>query len=199
MKITLESYNPEWVTYYANIKKELESILSFLHPTIEHIGSTSVEGLTAKPIIDIIVGLSSEHDFDKIITPLVDNHYIYYEKYNSVMPHRRFFAKLKTKPATVSVQTIYKEDDTVPNELHDCKIAHIHLIVHNSPSWFSYITFRDYLRCHNDIKNQYQQLKIGLSNLEWRDGNHYSEAKNDFISEHENQAVQWYATNKKTI
>lgn len=66
---------------------------------IQHIGSTSVEGLSAKPVIDIMIGVNSEKDLDKIPPLLAGRQYVYYEKYNEDMPYRRFFVKLKAKPS----------------------------------------------------------------------------------------------------
>ncbi|MGV2482374.1 UNVERIFIED_CONTAM: GrpB family protein, partial [Salmonella enterica subsp. enterica serovar Weltevreden] len=72
---------------------ELEGLIGFLNPQIEHIGSTSVEGLSAKPIIDILIGLPDENDLNKTVEPLTGQGFIYYEKYNQDMPYRRFFVK----------------------------------------------------------------------------------------------------------
>lgn len=61
-------------------------LIGFINPKIEHIGSTSVEGLSTKPIIDILIGLNNESDLEKTITPLTNNDYVYYERYNKDMP-----------------------------------------------------------------------------------------------------------------
>ena len=58
MKIEIEKYNPKWIEEFIQLKQELTSILKFLNPKIEHIGSTSIQSLSAKPIIDILIGLN---------------------------------------------------------------------------------------------------------------------------------------------
>ena len=95
MELNIESYNPNWTTTFGEIKIELEKILHSINPTIEHIGSTSIVGLSAKPIIDIMIGIPDFKKLDDTIQPLINQEYIYFEKFNSVMPQRRFYVKLK--------------------------------------------------------------------------------------------------------
>ena len=192
MKIQLEKYNPEWTNVYNDIANDLSHHLKFLNPVIEHIGSTSIFNLTAKPIIDILVGVPNQAQLDKVVKPLTSNDYIFYEKYNSIMPYRRFFVKLKEKPENIFTQTVYSENDIVPNELNEFKLAHIHILEYNSYHWTRHIAFREYVRGHSDVKNEYEKIKIQLSTLEWRDGNEYNSAKNDFIKHTEEKALEWF-------
>jgi len=94
MKVKIVAYNPEWSNKFKAIRKDLEVILRELSPKIEHIGSTSIPGLAAKPIIDIAVGIDSIKDLNKTIEPMLSNSYIYYEAFNSLLPDRRFFVGL---------------------------------------------------------------------------------------------------------
>lgn len=192
MKIQLEKYNPNWANVYNDIKDDLWKQLKFLNPVIEHIGSTSIFDLTAKPIIDILVGISAQDQLDEVIAPLTNNDYIFFEKYNSVMPYRRFFVKLKTRPDNIFIPNVYYEKDEVPNELDDHKLAHVHILEYNSYHWIRLIAFRDFLKENVAIKNEYQKIKIYLSAFDWRDGNEYNSAKNDFIVQTEGKAVEWY-------
>ena len=70
MKIKFEKYNPNWANDFEKIKSELSELIGFINPKTEHIGSTSVKGLSAKPIIDILIGVNNESDLEKTITPL---------------------------------------------------------------------------------------------------------------------------------
>ena len=63
-KVSLEPYNPKWTEDFLQEKIELQNIFGKETP-IEHVGSTSVPGLSAKPIIDIVVGLDSLDEFEK--------------------------------------------------------------------------------------------------------------------------------------
>ena len=68
--VVVESYNPEWKTDFLKIKEELDIVLKNLVLSIEHVGSTSVEGLSAKPIIDIDVVIEDRSLLGKVIIAL---------------------------------------------------------------------------------------------------------------------------------
>lgn len=194
MKITLEKYNPEWADTFERLKIDLWKSIGFLTPRIEHIGSTSVNGLSAKPIIDILIGLNNASELDRVVTPLTDKNYVYYETYNADMPYRRFFVKHKISPAELSVPNVIKHQKDIPSTTweHSHRLAHIHILPYNSEHWIRHIAFRDYLRTHPDVKNQYQTLKEILSEKEWADGNDYNAAKDKFLKLEEERAVSWY-------
>lgn len=194
MKITFEQYNPLWQQAFDDIKKELVRDIGFLEPQIEHIGSTSVQGLSAKPIIDILIGVKNSADLDIIPPLLMERDYVYYEKYNEDMPYRRFFVKLKQAPQSLSLPIHIKSADTIPEALHNhaLRLAHIHVMPLDSAHWIRHVAFRDYLRAHPEIKDEYQQLKEKLSMQEWRDGNEYNEAKDAFLKREEQKAINWY-------
>ncbi|MFP3833985.1 GrpB family protein [Chryseobacterium sp. SIMBA_028] len=201
MKITFEKYNPLWKNQFLSIKSELEESLGFLYPKIEHIGSTSVDGLSAKPIIDIMIGVKDEAELDKIPTLLQGKHYVYYEKYNEDMPYRRFFIKLIDQPQNLGFPDIIHHGDRIPEELHNhsLRIAHIHAIPASSEHWLRHIAFRDYLRTHSQVKDEYQFLKEELSKKEWLDGNDYNDGKDPFIKREEQNAIQWYLRHQKSM
>lgn len=199
MKVTFEEYNPIWKEQFESIKKELEKSIGFLQPEIEHIGSTSVEGLSAKPIIDMMIGVRNETELDQIPPLLLGKDYVYYEKYNEEMPYRRFFIKLTDKPQILGFPEIIHLGDEIPEELynHQLRIAHIHTIPTSSEHWLRHLAFRDYLRSHPKVKEEYQQLKEKLSKREWIDGNDYNDGKDPFIKREEGNAIRWYLNNQK--
>jgi GrpB-like predicted nucleotidyltransferase (UPF0157 family) len=90
--------------------------------------------------------------------------------------------------------TVIKTNTDISPELHEHqnRLAHIHILIYNSEHWIRHIVFRDYLRTHPLIRYQYQQLKQDLSHKEWKDGNEYNQAKNEFIKVEEQNAVIWY-------
>ncbi|HAY3501179.1 GrpB family protein [Elizabethkingia anophelis] len=194
MHLTIEKYNPDWKKRFEELKKELKELTVLVDTDIQHIGSTSVEGLSAKPVIDIMIGVNSEKDLDKIPHLLAGRQYIYYEKYNEDMPYRRFFVKLKAKPSEWSFPEQINKNDEIPEKLHDhsLRLAHIHVIPTDSEHWLRHIAFRNYLRTHPAVLNEYQKLKEELGKKEWKDGNEYNEAKNDFIQNEEQKAIRWY-------
>jgi len=107
------------------------------------------------------------------------------------MPYRRFFVKHRTAPKKLSIPKIITDKSTAlaNTEEHNCRLAHIHILPHNSEHWIRHIAFRDYLKTFPLIKDQYQSLKEQLSHKEWRDGNEYNQAKNEFIKKQKNAAI----------
>ena len=190
MEITIEKHNPIWKTKFIELEKTLTTVLEKLTPQIEHIGSTSVPELSAKPIIDIAIGLDSKEQLDQVIQLMIDKGFVYISAFNSIMPERRFFVNLKNRG---DFKSEYSNIDKIPNEeLHKNKIANIHIWVLNSYEWTRHIAFRDYLKYNSKVKNEYQSLKEKLSKKSWSDGNDYNNAKNDFIKREELNAIKWY-------
>ena len=193
MKIEVEKYNPNWINQFYDLKNQLSMILESLNPIIEHIGSTSIQFLSAKPIIDIAVGIKNTSELDLTIDPMIKNQFIYYEVYNKVMPERRLFVGLKDKKDFAKFQKIYSYDDEIPHKrLQIYKLSHIHIWEFESDEWKRHIAFRDYLKEHVEISKTYSHLKNKLSKKDWVDDNEYNDAKNDFIKQVESQAILWY-------
>ena len=160
MRIELEKYNPNWITQFYDLKNQLSIILEDLNPIIEHIGSTSVQFLSAKPIIDIAVGIKSISELDLAIKPMMKNQFIYYEVYNKVMPERRLFVGLKDKNDIAKFQKIYSYDDEIPHKrIQMYKLSHIHIWEFESDEWKRHIAFRDYLKEHAEIRKIYASIK----------------------------------------
>jgi len=195
MRITIQQHDSLWKQTFNQVKEELVHVIGFLNPEIEHIGSTAVEGLSAKPIIDILVGVQHEDDLDKVPSLLMDKDYIYYENFNVQMPYRRFFVKLKASPQSLSLPIHIRSAAEISEKLHlqELRTAHVHVLPLGSVHWIRHIAFRDYLRTHPDIKKEYQQLKERLSLKEWKDGNEYNDAKDSFLKREEQKAVNWYS------
>jgi len=200
MKIRFEEYDPNWMVDFKRISSELKTLIGFLSPQIEHIGSTSVKGLSAKPIVDVLVGVNNESDLDLAIRPLIRADYVYYEVYNATMPYRRFFVKHKVEPQSLSIPKMIVHEKEIPNstEEHHNRLAHVHILPLDSEHYLRHIAFRDYLRCHPKVRDEYQQLKQELSDYEWLDGNEYNQAKDRFIKVEESKAIDWYQKRLKS-
>lgn len=199
MILPFEPYNPVWNVLFLDLENELNLVCKNIEVQIDHIGSTSVEGLSAKPIIDIQLGVEKESYLDEIIASLLQlPNVVYYEKYNENMPLRRFFVMFNRSTKEMGVSPIVRLNQGISEILHNhnLRIAHIHTFVKNSPDWIRHIAFRNYLRTHPKVKNAYQTLKQKLIESSWKDGNEYNEAKDDFLKENEKNAVEWY---KRTI
>lgn len=194
MLLPFEPYRADWNERFRIVSRELADLLHPVNPVIEHIGSTSVAGLSAKPVIDVLVGLQSAEDLDKVPVLLAGNRYTYYEKYNDDMPYRRFFIRFRERPEHYGFPQLVTHGTPVPALVHDhaFREAHIHVIPVASEHWERHMAFRDYLRTHAAVKQAYQQLKEVLVQKEWEDGNDYNRAKDAFIKQEERRAVAWY-------
>ncbi len=193
MKIDVVAYDPNWENVFQALKSKLETILVDLNPIIEHIGSTSVPLLAAKPVIDIAIGIQNKIDLDKTIIPMIKSRHIYYEVFNASMPDRRLYVALKDSSDSVKFKSTYTKADTLPHQkICDYRISHIHIWEYGSTEWIRHIAFRDFLRKHSEIRDKYGVLKMKLAEQTWQDGMDYNNSKNDFIKEEEAKAILEY-------
>ena len=163
MKIELIDYDRSWTDLFEKEKALLKKVLPD-NSTIEHIGSTSITNLCAKPVIDILCGLDDFSVADSLVENIVGLNYEYIDKYTPLIPERRFFRK-------------YIEHK-----------FHIHLVQTGGDWWNRHILFRDYLRKNVWSKNEYAVLKRQLAEKDWTDANEYADAKTDFIKTIEQKA-----------
>ncbi len=191
MKIILEDYQTSWVDAFAREMAVISSALAGFDPAIEHIGSTAVEGLCAKPTIDILVGLRADMQLDKAIASMVGAGYTYFKKYEPAMPYRRLFARLRPLTDQAPPELIDVHDEFVRGQTF-ISLANIHVVVKDTPHWKRHLAFRDYLRAHPDVRDDYGRLKSALSREDYRDTNEYNAAKARFIQETQAHALAWY-------
>lgn len=189
---TIVKYNSQWAILFNCIKLELNAVLLDYQPSIEHIGSTSVRGLAAKPVIDVLVGMNGTDEMEELSEKLMQHGYVYFQKYNERTPYRRFFVKLGQSPQSLNVNRIYKRNDEVPDVIWTQRMAHIHVVDKNSIHWIRHIAFREYLKYHRLIRKQYETVKLHISRLNWLDAEVYKTAKDTFIRQIEDKAVAWY-------
>lgn len=193
MKILIEDYNPGWVTRFQTEHKKISGALGFMNPSIDHIGSTSVHGLCAKPKIDILVGLEDEDALDRTIPPMQDAGYTYFKIYEYTMPYRRLFIGLRSSGHNIAPRQINPGEDYIDGETFE-SVTNIHVMVRGTEHWTRHIAFRDFLREHEQERNTYATLKKELSKRDFKDGLDYNAHKNDFIKEVEQKAVEWYTS-----
>jgi len=153
--------DPSWQEKAQQQRQQLLPLLSpFGVHNIQHIGSTSVPGLPAKPILDLaaeIPAFDSIDDIAGILRPF-DWHYVPPEL--DQRPERRFFIKV-----------------------HDNKrTAHLHFLLTGSKKWQEQLSFRDSLSQNPLLKEQYATLKMELAEQHGNDREAYTEAKSDFIT-----------------
>jgi GrpB-like predicted nucleotidyltransferase (UPF0157 family) len=152
---------------YQTEKARIVLALGTLVRAIEHIGSTSVPGLAAKPTIDTLVGIGNLADIAKCIEPLEQIGYQHRPAFEAQFPGGHYFRRR--------------------NELGQ-HTHHIHVTEFNSEFWQRHIAFRDYLRAHPRVGKQYEELKRDLARQFPNDRKRYTEGKSAFIREIEKRA-----------
>ncbi|WP_054958559.1 GrpB family protein [Paenibacillus dakarensis] len=177
-EVIVAEYHADWVKQFKEEKVKIAEALQDLEASIEHIGSTAVPGLGAKPVIDIMAGIKSLSDMDqKHMDRLMAKGYEYVHK--PEFPERLFFRKGKWRAGT----------------------HHLHVYELDSVNWQNQLLFRDYLRDHAEILNNYYELKKELGAKYKNDRPSYTAGKEAFIQEvisraRENRKREHHAENE---
>ncbi len=155
--VELSKYDSQWPLMFEAEKIFLiEVIGQWLCGSIEHVGSTSVPGLIAKPVIDIMFGVQSLEKSRPAIDVLTNNGYQYFAYKDDVM---HWFCK--------------------PSDAF--RTHHLHLIPYQSQLWQQRLLFRDLLRLNSDIAHEYSVLKQNLAQCYRDDREAYTREKWPFI------------------
>jgi GrpB-like predicted nucleotidyltransferase (UPF0157 family) len=172
VKVTIVDYNPIWPELFEREKGKLLVAVGDYVLDIQHVGSTAVPGLAAKPVIDIMIGVRALAEADAAcIKPIVQLGYEYVQAFETMMPFRRYF----------------RRDNPDGVRTHQ-----IHLVEKESEFWQRHLAFRDYLRSHQEARAAYEQIKRDLAVQEWETVNDYAAAKTDFIRTIEAKALaEW--------
>jgi GrpB-like predicted nucleotidyltransferase (UPF0157 family) len=188
MEVILEEYNPAWPEYFLEEKERLTGGLK-ARPAlekleVEHIGSTSVLGLAAKPVIDIQIGVSRIEEFERAngIERIQSLGYGYLSHFNEMLPFRRLF---QIKPS------INKNKETVVG-------YNIHLVPRDHPWWGRHLLFRDYLRTSESARQRYEAVKRKLAQFEWENMPEYADAKTEVVLALEEEAFEWVGLDEPT-
>lgn len=159
MSLIVALSSPEWPRLFLALRYELRAAFAPTPADIEHIGSTSVPGLAAKPVIDILVGAASLADIESRIPALIAAGFTYRPEHEDELPTRRYFTK--TPPGSLRV--------------------HLHAVERGGHLWRDHLAFRDALRSDGDLRDRYQALKLELAQRFAHDKAAYTEAKGPFI------------------
>ena len=141
-KVCVLPYDPRWQQDFEAIRLELAAALGSLALRIEHVGSTSVEGLPAKPIIDIDVVISDDIPLEDVVRALAGIGYLH--EGNLGIPEREAF-RYGCKP--------------------HLQKHHLYVCRESSPELHRHITFRDYLRSHPEAAGEYGTVKLDAARL----------------------------------
>ena len=155
--VEIAEYNPEWPRVFereaAAIMKACRSWITEVH----HVGSTSVPGLAAKPILDIVPIADKPIECAESISTMAGLGYRY--RGENGIPGRFYFDKI----------------------VDDRTVVHAHMFLADHPDVGKHLAFRDYLRTHPDAAREYEELKRVLVSTYRDDCRAYTEAKAEFV------------------
>lgn len=123
--------------------------------------------------------------------------YCYIKKFETTMPYRRFFVKLKPLKNQLEIPSIIDYKDNLLFGIDYDTECNIHVLKKNSFHWDRHIAFREYLKAHKDIRDDYSELKKDIAKIELKDLLEYNLYKEDFIKKHQEKALTWYKKTNK--
>ena len=154
--ITVEDYDPLWPEQFETLRSRIAQVLHGLTTAIEHVGSTAIPGLAAKPIIDIDILLRTEADFPLVRARLA---LLGYEHQGELgVAGREAF---RTPPGQLA--------------------HHLYVCPPGGREYSRHIAFRDYLRSHPEEASAYAALKRKLADESAHDREAYTQGKTEFV------------------
>lgn len=171
-RVEVIDYKKSWIDDYNAEADVLRNSIGILKPVIHHTGSTSVSGLSAKPLIDILIEVDEVSCLDDHVKNLEAIGYHGYGE--NGIPGRRYFEK---------------GGDDRTHQIHAFKRGSFNVTRH--------LAFRDYLVNHPHIAHEYALLKKQVAETCNNDMGRYCDGKDDFIKRHERLAVDWYSHNNR--
>lgn len=164
--IRIEPYNQRWGSEFLLLKQVLTEVLGELIVGIEHVGSTSVKGLGAKPILDLDVVIVDKSYFNEVVGKLDAIGYIH-----------------KGDLGIEGREAFKREDVHVPWGINSNQWMEHHLYVctKDNEELHRHLSFRNYLRSHAEIANEYEQLKMQLAKTA-KSREEYTDAKTEFVN-----------------
>jgi len=159
--VHIAAYSAQWPQVFAQLRGTPLRAFAGEAATVEHIGSTAVPGLSAKPVIDVLLGVPSLAVIEARIEALAAQGFEYIPRHERVLPQRRYFV---ARP---------------PGGLR----VHLHGVVQDGPLWRAHLGFRDALRGDAQLRARYQALELQLALEHADDKSAHTEAKGLFIRE----------------
>jgi GrpB-like predicted nucleotidyltransferase (UPF0157 family) len=155
--ITLADYDPEWPALFGREADRIRALLGDRAVLVEHAGSTSVPGLAAKPIIDIVLAVPDSADESAYVPTMEAAGYVLRVREPDWFEHRMF-----------------KGPDTDIN---------LHVFTAGSTEIDRMLLFRDWLRASDADRDTYLRVKRDLAQRTWRHVQHYADAKSAIVAE----------------
>jgi GrpB-like predicted nucleotidyltransferase (UPF0157 family) len=155
--VFLAPYDPAWPELFEREASRIRATLGDRVRLLEHVGSTSVPGLSAKPVIDIVLAVPDSSDEAAYVPDMEATGYVVRIREPDWYEHR-----------------VFKGPDTNVN---------LHTFTDGCTEIDRMIGFRDWLRAHDDERDLYERTKRDLAAREWRFIQHYADAKSEVVEE----------------
>lgn len=163
--VKVEKYNSQWQEEFDKEKESLKKLFGNVAKSIEHVGSTSIVGLSAKPIIDIAVGVDRLEDMNKVK--------------EKILKHSHYTIKEDNADGEILMRR------GIPIKAGEDKpdyVTHfIHVMEISGRKYRETIAYRNYLRVNNEVLKEYDKLKQELAVKYQNDRKSYTQAKDEFI------------------
>ena len=166
--VRLESHQDLWELEAQEVIKDLREVPGDIALEIQHVGSTAIRSICAKPIVDIAVGVRDLAE----VKPLTE-----------VLAKRQIILRQEDIPG----QLLFVKGDFS----QDTRSHHIHFVRWNDPAWIDYIDFRDYLNANANEAARYEKVKIKLARRFPASRQEYTAGKQRIIAELLRSARQW--------
>ncbi len=157
--VVLHAYDPAWQARFIEERERLLSLGPDLFIDVQHIGSTAVPGLAAKPIIDLLAGVASMAVALGLAEQVAAWGYTGSAEFNATLVDRQWFMR-----------------HALGHRTH-----HLHVVVHGGPAWQDRLRFRDVLRSDPGMAARYAALKQQLAQAHAADREAYTQAKEGFV------------------
>ena len=155
MPLELREHDPRWAACFDEVKSSLSPALGLYAVDIQHVGSTSIAGIVAKPVIDVAVAIEGYPLPGEVLAAVEALGYTYWGEYG--IPRRHLFFQ-RGGPVGYNI--------------------HINDLVNDQ--FQRHVLFRDYLRAHPDAAREYERLKLELA-AQSDDVNAYADSKSEFV------------------
>ena len=162
--VELHESDPSWATLYSREEGRIRSVLGAKALVVEHVGSTSVPGLAAKPIIDVVLSVADSSDEESYVPALEAEGYV-----------------LTIREAAWSEHRMFKGPDTNIN---------LHVFSHGVTEVDRMVAFRDHLRTNTDDRERYEDVKRQLASQHWKFVQNYADAKSKIVAEIMDRALR---------
>ncbi|BAZ41967.1 hypothetical protein NIES4101_79350 [Calothrix sp. NIES-4101] len=166
-RVEVVPHNPSWKQEFDRESQLVADALGNNVIQVHHIGSTSIPGIYAKPIIDILVEVTNIHQVDEFNSHMIALGYEAMGEFG--LPGRRYFRK----------------------EIYQNRTHHVHVFPNNSDDVARHLNFRDYMISHPEDARAYSELKRNLAQKFANDIESYMDGKDGFIQEIQKRASIW--------